>query len=107
MINGLNPGAGACRREEVQENSNRNPKQLSGVNRVSSCVKVSDHIPDIKVSFDPASGVDIKVLVYEVVDYLGIGTFSLVFRVKKLETGRFYAAKISRCGGFSKDGKAS
>jgi len=53
------------------------------------------------------AGVDIKVLVYEVVDYLGIGTFSLVFRVKKLETGRFYAAKISRCGGFSKDGKAS
>jgi hypothetical protein len=42
--------------------------------------------------------------VYEVVDYLGIGMFSLVFRVKKLETGKFYAAKISRQGGFGKEG---
>lgn len=37
-------------------------------------------------------------------DYLGIGTFSLVFRVKKLENGKYYAAKISRTGGFNKDG---
>jgi hypothetical protein len=54
----------------------------------------------MKVDFDPIKGLTIDIRHYEIIEFLGLGAFSIVFKVKKVETGKFYAAKISRTGGF-------